>query len=203
MNNIINIKNLTIFVLLLLIVVLLIKVLYLRSDYKENISNRVITQEIDNIKYKTVAVNSNSPYKIIIGDILGIDRKAYDHVDSVDLTSSDPLLLISGIKKDYNKITTDNFFDLISNKNNVFIPDNFCLNNWPSEINKDLYENSHLSRGSFCGSEDEVILIDRLIKQYNPQKVDIYYSSETYRELLQGFFMYLDDLDIEYEIVKI
>lgn len=202
MKKTINIKDLIIFILLILIAILLIKVLYLRSDYIKIVSNNIITQEIYDIKYKTIA-SDNVSCKIIIGDILGVDRKAYAYVDNIKLISDDSLLLIPGIKKDYVEITGNNFLDIIGNEKNVFIPDNFCLENWPSKINEDLYKNSQLNRGSFCGSENEVILIDRLIKQYNPQKVDIYYSSETYRELLQGFFMYLDDLDIEYEAVKI
>ena len=197
-----NIKNIIISVLFFLVIFLSLRVYYLRLDYLETINNRIITQEMYGIKYKTI-VSEKTSYKVIVGDILGIDKKSYNFVDNIELKENEPFLLIPGVNKKYDKITSDNFSYLIANKNNVFIPDNFCLKNWPSTIDSDLYNNSHLSRGSFCASENEVMLIDRLIKQYRPSVVEIYYSSETYKDLIKGFLLYLEDLEIQYKLIKI
>lgn len=202
MMNKLNFKNTIIFFLFLLILSLLIRVLYLRNNYFKKIDNGLIFQEVDGIKYKTVQSEDTS-YEVIIGDIIGIDKKSYDFVDSLAINKKNPVLAIPGINKNFSKITKDNFLYLIANKNNVFIPDNFCIEDWPSKLNQDMYDNSNLSRGSFCGSEEEVEIIDKLIKQYNASKIKIYYSVETYRELLQGFLLYLDGLSIGYELIKI
>jgi len=196
-----NKKNIIIFALLFLLLILIFRVYCLRADYLSIVNNKIIIQEISGIKYKTIASN-NEPYKIVIGDILGIDKKSYNFVDKIDLEENRPSLLIPGIKKGYDEINSDNFLYLIANKNNVFIPDNFCTKKWPNDLNGDLYKNSNITRGQFCSSEDEVVLIDKLIKQYHPYLIEVYYSNETYKKFLKGFLIYLDEFDIQYKLIK-
>ena len=198
----INKENLIIIFLLVLIGALSFKIIFLRSDYLDKIDNKEIVQISGGVKYH-ILPNGDKPYKIVIGDIIGIDKKSYNFVDNYPASSDESFLLIPGIQKDYTEINNNNFLDLISNENKVFVPDNFCLKNWPAEINKDIYDNSQLSQGSFCGSEVETRVIDKLIKQYEAKRIEIYYSSETYGELVQGFLLYLDELNISYELVRV
>ena len=195
-------ENIIIFILFFLIIILSYRVVFLKKEYAKKVDNKIIIQEFKGVKYK-IYPNEEKLYKIIIGDIIGINKKSYKMVDELGPSLDESLLLIPGIKKDYIEINSDIFFSLISNKNNVFIPDNFCVEDWPTDINKDIYSNSNLGRGAYCGSEAETKKIDNLIKQYNPQKIDIYYSSEIYRELIEGFLLYLDELNIFYEMIEI
>lgn len=200
--NKINRKNLIIILLFVVIAILSYKIIILRLDYFNTINNKEIVQITGGIKYRVIP-NEDRPYKIIIGDIIGIDKKVYDFVNNYSASPNESLLLISGIQKHYSEITNNNFLSLIANENNVLIPGNFCLKNWPAEINKDIYNNSQISHRPFCNSEAETQVIDKLIKQYQSEKIEIYYSSETYKELIQGFLLYLDELNIPYELIKV
>ncbi|PLX20927.1 hypothetical protein C0584_04040 [Candidatus Parcubacteria bacterium] len=193
--------NLIILFLFIVIIVLLYRFFELKNTYNNILNTRIIKQE--QFSYKYYIHPGYSPYKIVIGDVIGIDKPSYNFVEEQGRDSPESALFIPGINKNYDIITKENFLDLATNENNILISDNFCSDAWQKEAGLEIYQAGNISRGPFCGSEKEVVLIDKLIKQYNPEKIDIYYSNDVYRELLGGFLVYLDDLGFNYELIKV
>ncbi|MDA3856164.1 MAG: hypothetical protein PF569_07955 [Candidatus Woesearchaeota archaeon] len=193
-------KILLLLSLSLIILLLLINLLFLYSNYKEITNQKVIYQDSNELQY--TIIKGENEYKLIIGDLVGINPKSYNYVSDLSNFKEDSLILIPGFKSDL-ELNKNNFLDIISNKNQVIIADNFCTQNWEELKEKEIYKNTFLSPGSFCLSEVESQKIDFLIKKYQVEEVKLYYDSELYLEFINNFLVYLNESNLTYKLINV
>ncbi|MCA9497186.1 MAG: hypothetical protein KC589_09650 [Nanoarchaeota archaeon] len=174
-------------------------------DYNDNIGDEINS----NINYSNNDNSGSNNYRLIVGDILGINYKSKKLIESFNSSflenyNSSLILLNLDLNKDDLVLNENNFLDLISNDDGVVVVDNFCVKNWTSNVlEKDIYEKTYLKPGNFCFSEIESQMINYLIKYFDVNEVDFYYDSNTYLALSSNFLLYLDENGIKYNLVKI
>ncbi|MCA9460407.1 MAG: hypothetical protein KC550_07715, partial [Nanoarchaeota archaeon] len=151
----------------------------------------------------------NSNYLLIIGDIMGINSKSAAYVNAFDFktlrTYNHSSLIIVNVG-DFNisDLNENNFLDRISNDNAVIVADNFCVDDWFGVMeSKKIYDNTFLSPGKFCFSEEESQMISYLIRYFGVSEIDYYYDSDSYLNLTSNFLVYLDENDIEYNLLSL
>lgn len=190
-------------IFLLLIFIILINFQIGKTNFNNLVNTNIIYQEDNSYNYIYTNLNSNiSIKKLILVDFIGLNIYDKSILNNLIYDNNSKIIIYS--KKsvsNYNSIDNTIFLDLISNNHKVFIPDNFCTNNWSLLKNKELYKISNLNSGNFCFSEMESLKINNILKTYNISTIEIYYTSKSHLELLDNFINYLDENLISYNFI--
>lgn len=218
----IKFKTNLIFILFFVIFLLLINFYYLKSNFETIVFQNDFVYSKGDLKYRILLNDDsncvgicadngadNSNYLLIIGDIMGINSKSAIYVNSFDSktlrTYNHSSLIIVNVG-DFNisDLNENNFLDRISNDNAVIVADNFCVDDWFGVMeSKKIYDNTFLSPGKFCFSEEESQMISYLIRYFGVSEIDYYYDSDSYLNLTSNFLVYLDENDIEYNLLSL
>lgn len=188
--------------LFLAILFLSVRVFFLYQDFHYIVRARAFAQERFGIPY-TVFKNNGLGYRMIIGDILGVNPVSYEYVKNLrNLPLKGQWVIVPGLTKE-GKITEANFLDRISTAAGVILADNFCTRDWESVKKKEIYLRTKLSPGAFCESEAQAGFIGTLIKSTDPRQVILPYDVGLYKDYIGNFLRYLKEAGIRYTLVQI
>lgn len=149
-------------------------------------------------------------YTLLLGDLNGLNPKANQELLTLAgkkySNTSSYLLIPSILPENLEKLPTqlqeEDFFSQVANERGVVLVDNFCTNGWKELKEKEIYKISTLSPGSFCGSEAEIDDLNFILKNFSVKKVYIVYDTESYKEFIKNFTVYLEENNIKYEFIQ-
>lgn len=148
----------------------------------------------------------NGDYTLLIGDLNCLNPEGALLVAKKAKSQPVPenaVIFFPGLCSDTTELAQEteinDFSQRIGNANGVVMIDNFCTKNWQALINKPLYTDSVLTPGPYCGSENEVVLLDKIIRNYGVKKVILTYNVESYKSFSKNFLDYLVERNIAYE----
>ncbi|MCK5211982.1 hypothetical protein KAJ89_04735 [Candidatus Parcubacteria bacterium] len=149
-------------------------------------------------------------YTLLLGDLNGLNPMASQELLAlIDKKHSKapaylliPSILPKNLEKLPDQLQEEDFFYQVANEQGIVLVDNFCTNEWEKLKEKEIYEISALSPGPFCGSEAETNDLNFLLKSFAVKKVYIVYDTESYKEFVENFTIYLEENSIDYEFVQ-
>lgn len=149
-------------------------------------------------------------YTLFLGDLNGLNSRANQELLALankEYSNESSYLLIPSIlpenlKKIPDQLQEEDFFYQVANKQGIVLVDNFCTNEWEKLKEKEIYKISTLSSGPFCGSEAETNDLNFLLKSFAIKKVYIVYDTESYKEFIENFTVYLEENNINYEFIQ-
>ncbi len=184
------------------ILLLAARVYYLKQSYDQTINKPYFTTLESGVRY-SVWHQSQAQGTLYIADLLGTNilsrRQLEQFTPPEDGTTAVIIPSIHPVTID--KITVDTLLNVIANQNNVVLADNFCSPDWNNVKSHAWYQGTTLSPGPYCLSEPQTRLVDRLIKQYNVNRVKIYADGKVYARLIDTFIKYTDAMGIKHEII--
>jgi len=197
-----------IFIFLLPILIFTIALYYYQvREFNKSINTQFIKQELSFPYYLKPGAGS---YQLLLGDLNGLNKEAY--YELLEFTkgsfSKEPSLLVvpslapaksSNIPE---PILEEDFLKQVANNKGVVLVDNFCTKNWEKLKAKPLYEISTLSPGPFCHSENMTQDLNYIIKNFRVEKAVLLYDTESYKEFIKNFLKYLEENEINYELVQ-
>lgn len=196
------------FVLLLVVVALVVGLYYFELwRFNKELKTNFIKQELSFPYYLKAGGGTYTAY---IGDLNGLNRQAYLKLNSIVAEDGVdqgavviPSIFPEKSKLDLKTIRPEDFLVSVSNNNGVVIVDNFCTTKWKELKGKSLYEESALTPGPICNSEEETGDLVNILKKFNIKKVKLFHDTEGYKEFIRNFLDYLRENRIEYEFIEV
>jgi hypothetical protein len=147
---------------------------------------------------------------LLIGDLNGLNPVGYKKAETVaksrPASKEESLIVVPALLPQKsesmpNVLDAESLINQTVNNNNIIVVDNFCTKNWNDLRKKEIYQDSFVSPGAFCGSEPEVRDLDSIIEKYNVKEAVLLFDTESYKKFISNFTGYLQERNISYSFV--